>query len=118
MDDKPYAYNLLRDLVASKLPKGKVVDAGCGPGPFSKVFHESGYEVIPVDVNPDRFNVPGLTVLKGDITKRFPLDDASVDAVVAGEVLEHMQEDYRFIRECARIVRPGGVVAFTTPNVL
>jgi 2-polyprenyl-3-methyl-5-hydroxy-6-metoxy-1,4-benzoquinol methylase len=120
MNDKPYVYHLLRDLVASVIPKGKVVDAGCGKGPFSKAFKDAGYEVIPVDVDPERygFKVEGLTALKGDITARIPVPDASVDAVVCGEVLEHMESHYGFINECRRIVRPGGVVAFTTPNVL
>jgi SAM-dependent methyltransferase len=41
---------------------------------------------------------------------------ASVDCVVAVEVLEHVAEDRRFIREVARVLRPGGVFLMTTPN--
>lgn len=54
-------------------------------------------------------------VLIGDIT-RSDLPSESFDIVVSVEVLEHVVEDELFVREVARILKPGGVFIMTTPN--
>ncbi len=47
---------------------------------------------------------------------RFPYEDASFDALTSIEVIEHLENPYHFLRECARILRPGGVLIVSTPN--
>src|SRR5205814_8070802 len=49
---------------------------------------------------------------------RLPYADASCDAVVSIEVVEHVEDQFAFVRELARIAKPGAPVIVTTPNVL
>jgi SAM-dependent methyltransferase len=48
----------------------------------------------------------------------LPFDDASFDAAIAVEVLEHIDGHDRFFAEVARVLAPNGIVMFTTPNIL
>ncbi len=54
-------------------------------------------------------------IVLGDMT-RAPFPDASFDVVVSVEVLEHVEEDDRFVRQAHRVLKPGGVFLMTTPN--
>ncbi|NUO62697.1 MAG: methyltransferase domain-containing protein [Gemmatimonadaceae bacterium] len=60
-----------------------------------------------------RSNVRAIVL---DDMTRSALPDASFDLAVAVEVLEHVEEDALFVREVARVLRPGGVFLMTTPN--
>ncbi|MBK7331530.1 MAG: class I SAM-dependent methyltransferase [Betaproteobacteria bacterium] len=62
-----------------------------------------------------RSPAPGAQVAIGSATS-LPFPDASVAGVVMSEVLEHVDDDARALREAARVLRPGGVVALTVPH--
>ncbi len=64
-----------------------------------------------VEVAP---SVPGIPLVQFDL-KACPLPDASVDAVVALNVLEHIDDDARAVAEIARILRPGGIAVVEVP---
>lgn len=91
-----------------------VVDLGAGTGLLSRVLHAAGHEVIPVE--PDagmRAQLDaasdGLHALEG-IGEEIPVDDASVDAVVAGQSY-HWFDTARAHPEIARVLKPGGIFA-------
>lgn len=56
---------------------------------------------------------------ESDITKTLRFDNESVDFILAEHVLEHVtpQDGYRFLRECLRILKPGGVVRIIVPDI-
>jgi SAM-dependent methyltransferase len=49
---------------------------------------------------------------------RLPFEDDSVDVVLAGEIIEHIVDTEGFLRDIARVLRPGGAIVLTTPNIL
>jgi len=56
--------------------------------------------------------------LSADITERLPLDDASMECVVAGEVIEHVPNPDHLVREVRRVLVPGGMFVLSTPNLV
>ncbi|MEK6806071.1 MAG: class I SAM-dependent methyltransferase [Pseudomonadota bacterium] len=96
----------------------KVLDMPCGSGLFSKWMQEQGLKVTPMDIEDVRpfHHDPAQRVL-GDANRGLPFPDGQFDAVVTVEGIEHLENPSFFLRECARVVRPGGHVVLTTPNV-
>jgi SAM-dependent methyltransferase len=95
-----------------------VLDIGAGQGALSKRLQHAGAVVSACDVVPEQFDVPGVQFRAVTNDGRLPFDDAQFDAAVAIEVLEHIDGHDRFFAEVSRILRPGGLVMFTTPNIL
>lgn len=96
----------------------RVLDIGAGQGALSVRLKDAGARVSACDVVPEQFDVPDVDFRPVPSDGRLPFDDASVDAAVAIEVLEHIDGHDRFFAEVARVLTPGGVVMFTTPNIL
>jgi SAM-dependent methyltransferase len=96
----------------------RVLDIGAGQGALSARLKEAGARVSACDVVPEQFNVPGVEFRAVESDGRLPFDDGSFDAALAIEVMEHIDGHDRFFAEVARLLRPGGIVMFTTPNIL
>jgi SAM-dependent methyltransferase len=95
-----------------------VLDIGAGQGALSARLRDAGARVSACDVVPEQFDVPGVDFRALASDGALPFDDACFDAALAIEVLEHIDGHDRFFAEVARVLRPGGIVMFTTPNVL
>jgi 2-polyprenyl-6-hydroxyphenyl methylase/3-demethylubiquinone-9 3-methyltransferase len=93
-------------------PGALLVDLACGGGLMAPHVARLGYRHVGVDLG-----VPGLEVarghgvlpVRGSVTA-VPLADGCADVVVAGEVLEHVEDDVTVLAECARLLRPGGTL--------
>lgn len=121
-----YRESLLAGSVARAVaPGATLVDAGCGGGSLAVTLACRGYRVIGVESSSrfvtcaqhraEQSGVAGLVSFhRGDVTA-LPLADASVDAVVSGEVLEHVADDARAVAEYRRVLRPGGACLVSVP---
>jgi SAM-dependent methyltransferase len=110
---------LLLDLFLSAAPGARVLNAGAGQGSFSVRLADRGFDVTSVDeseaaVEVLRGRLPGTQVRQADVTS-LPFADETFDAAVLGEVLEHVSDDERALREVGRILRRGGVLAVSVP---
>lgn len=117
----PNTHNRVFELVQQYLaaPQGrKVCDLPCGAGAFSARLTTLGCEVTAVDleaVEPFYFDVSKRVL--ADANRPLPFNDGEFDMMVSIEGIEHLENPSAFVRECARIVKPGGMVILSTPNV-
>ena len=113
--------HLARYCFAEPLARGRrVLDAGCGEGYGAARFVRDSATVYGLDKSAEavahgRANYPGVVFVLGDCVQ-LPFADASVDLVVAFEVIEHMERWQDFIGEAARVLSPSGVLLVSTPN--
>jgi SAM-dependent methyltransferase len=113
-------------------PGMTVLDLGCGEGRHAFEAYRRGGRVVAVDWGQQEVattkrwlgaiaeagEAPAegrYEVVRGDVTAQ-PFPDASVDRVIASEVLEHVPDDAAAFAEIARVLRPGGRVAVTVPR--
>jgi SAM-dependent methyltransferase len=109
---------LLLDLFLSARPGPDVLDAGAGQGTLSAKLAELGFDVTSADASPAAVAVLEQRlrgeVVRADVTS-LPFEDQRFDAVVLGEVLEHIEDDLGALREVARVLRTDGVLALSVP---
>jgi len=107
----------VRELL-SPLPRGRLLDIAAGEGAMSAAAKEMGFDVSACDLQPDRFKAPGVECAGCDLDEGLPFPDESFDCAVCIEAIEHLRDRYAFLAECARVLKPGGSLVLTTPNVL
>jgi len=95
-----------------------VLDLGCRSGALTRHFLE-GNDVVGVDV--DRAALAkaeqlGITPVVAEVDEPLPMDSETFDAVVAGELLEHVRFPRALVAEVRRVLRPGGVFVGSVPN--
>jgi len=109
---------LLLDLMLSAGPGRQVLNVGAGQGSFTRLLEERGFDVVSSDVTAATLGVlrtrVGGDVVAADMTK-LPFADDSFDAVVAGEVIEHIDDDRLALQEAARVLRPGASLVLSVP---
>jgi ubiquinone/menaquinone biosynthesis C-methylase UbiE len=99
--------------------EGKLLDVGTGFGFFLVEMKKRGWETAGVEISQNAMDyardVFGLTILPGPLEKAdFP--DNHFDAVTAFYVIEHLSRPMAFLRECYRILKPGGLLLLRYPH--
>lgn len=98
--------------------RGRLLELPAGEGALAWQLHKLGYDVTGGDIDPSFFKVDALPCIFLDMNRPFPLEDAQFDFVSCIEGIEHLEDQFQFIRECRRVLRPGGRLVLTTPNIL
>jgi SAM-dependent methyltransferase len=102
-----------------KVPR-RVLDIGCATGALLARLREEGWEVCGAEIcRPEAEygrRERGLDIRELPLEEcRFP--PASFEAVLASHLIEHLNAPAAFVRECRRILVPGGKLYLTTPNI-
>jgi SAM-dependent methyltransferase len=110
------------DLVA---PGGEVLDLGCGSGELARRLGSDGYQVTGCDIAPEMLRQAEAADVERVVRwiqlepcwRVLPFPASGLDAVVTASVLEYLPDSGAVLAECARVLRPGGVLVCTVPNV-
>ena len=98
---------------------GTLVDVGCGVGALWHLLRSHFARYVGVDiVRYDGFPTDGELVIGNLDDGPLPLADEYADVVVSVETIEHLENPRAFMRQLARVLKPGGMVIVSTPNQL
>lgn len=97
---------------------GRVLEVAAGSGAFTRRLLQLGYAVEACDLYPEQFKVGEVPVKFADLSKSIPYESDSFEYLCCLEGIEHLEDQFAFVRECWRVLRPGGRLLLSTPNVL
>jgi SAM-dependent methyltransferase len=102
----------------------RVLDLGCGTGELTRTLAAAGFQVAGCDISRQMLlraprDCGGCVgwVQLAPAWHSLPFASAAFDMVVASSVLEYVAEPAAVLRECARVLRAGGVVLYTVPDL-
>ncbi|MEV1287983.1 class I SAM-dependent methyltransferase [Micromonospora sp. NPDC049679] len=107
----------LRRLSAAGQQPGRALDIGAAGGGNTRVLRAHGWRPVALEYSQDGAEVAaerGLDVIRAD-ARFLPLPSASLDLVVAFDILEHIEEDHLAAAEIRRALRPGGTALIAVP---
>ncbi len=98
--------------------RGELLEIPAGEGALAWQLHKLGYRVTAGDIDPRFFKVRPIPCIEIDLNHRFPIESERFDFISCIEGVEHLQDQFEFIRECHRVLKPGGLLVLSTPNIL
>src|SRR6266496_1260618 len=101
----------------------RVLELGCGTGYFTRELARSGADIVAIDVSPELLEIAKANCstpnVRYEIHNAYELSypDAGFDSVVGSSVLHHLELE-EALGEIYRVLKPGGTIYFTEPNML
>ena len=117
----PLAHQAIHDTVVSILdeqPRGSLLDVPTGEGALAARLIDAGFDVRCCDLYPEIFLLDGVNIHQGNLDAELPFGDRSFDYVTCLEGLEHIENPQQAMREFARVLKPGGHLIVSVPNIL
>ena len=118
-----YQRHLIAYKEAAKIISGTVLEVGSGEGYgimelAPKAEHYIAVDKYNTDISDELNEANNITFIQSEVPPLKGIEDNSVDFVVTFQVIEHIEDDERFLQEIHRVLKPGGKVILTTPNVI
>jgi len=100
--------------------RGRLLDVGCGSGQYLSIMKSLGWDVKGTEVDQNAAaiarNEYGLDVFVGNLEDaHFPSESFNIITLI--HVIEHLYDPIHLLIECRRILKPGGKLILTTPNI-
>jgi SAM-dependent methyltransferase len=103
--------------LAAGRPNSLIVDVGCGTGATASLLGQFG-RVVGIDFSPLALGPcreRGISQLVAARAEQLPIEGGVADALVATDLIEHLDDDVAALREFRRVLKPGGVAVVTVP---
>jgi len=122
-DVNPLRINFIQKFIT--VQNSRIVDVGCGGGILTEGLAKKGADMLGIDLSEDLIDIADLHGLESGVQTNYKkisaeqladAEPASFDHVVCMEMLEHVPEPGSIIAACAKMVKPGGHVFFSTLN--
>ena len=117
----PLAHEAIHETVAQilgPLPRGTLLDVPAGEGALASRLLKLGFDVRCCDLYPEIFRVRAVEIKRGDLNAQLPYETGEFDYITCVEGIEHIENPQQAIREFARLLRAGGHLIISTPNIL
>lgn len=104
-------------------PKDSVLEIGCGTGYFTREIAKTGAMVTAIDISPELLQIAKEEIPDTNVTfllenaYELSFNDLTFDSIVGSSVLHHL-EIAKAIQEMFRVLKPGGSIFFTEPNMM
>lgn len=112
------------DMLSSVIKEGdKVLELGCGTGYFTKELIRFNAEITAIDISPELIEEARKTIQAENVSFniqnacQMEFIDNIFDVVLGSSVLHHLDLE-KAVSEIYRVMRPGGLIAFTEPNMV
>ena len=116
----PEAHERVGELIRKGLAPGSMVlDMASGSGAMCLRLHDLGFSPTGCDMVSENFRLHGdIPFVALNLNLRLPTHlVGAFDGVVATDIIEHLENPRQFLRECFHVLRPGGILLLSTPNV-
>lgn len=112
------------DMLKEKLEPGdRVLEPGCGTGYFTRELVDTGAQITAIDISPDLLEEArrGITssnvIFKEDNAYAMSFESETFDHIIGSSVLHHL-DIKKALTEMYRVLKPGGAIALTEPNMM
>lgn len=113
----------LHEFIATKAveyfePEATLLDIAAGTGAMTLRMQDLGFKVSATDYVPENFKLDSIPFIQADLNEAFSTAYSKrFQAIVASEIIEHLENPRHFARECFKILESGGRMILSTPNV-
>jgi len=117
------AYRLHSDIFELLKPylKGKlyILDSGCGQGAFSQRLVDLGMVVDACDIDTGQLKANVNRKIELDLNSEIPAEKFpyKYDIILAFEIIEHLHNPWKYLDDCLKLLKKGGIIVLTTPNI-
>src|SRR5580692_11225242 len=114
---------MLREVLRDVAPPAAIVDIGCGDGAATSLAAQvnPGHRIVGLDWSADALRQArsrGLTLLRAEVeSTSLPIASGRADVVIMSELIEHLVDPDSALEEARRVLRPGGTLLLSTPNL-
>jgi SAM-dependent methyltransferase len=107
------------EMLAALNKQGNLLDVGCSSGEFMHYAELEGFDAYGVELNRRTVEVArnhGLNVFNGYL-EDAKYENEFFDVIFLGDIIEHVPSPHALLKECARVLKSGGVMVISTPNL-
>jgi SAM-dependent methyltransferase len=111
-------------MLTNSLKRGMtVLEIGCGTGFFTRNIVKKQVKLIAIDISPELIEIARQNIVGSNVefiidnAYQMRFDDQTFDAVIGSSVLHHLDVNLA-LKEIYRVLKPGGYIAFTEPNMM